>query len=117
MIAAAACAVVVADRSKFGAVTPGRIRGFEAVRYLVTESAPDKALRRELTARGPELVLAYEGSRIHHAQSSPGSGLTGVTTAASSASCKVAKILASPTIGGHAVPVHVGAQIAVHASE
>ncbi len=54
---AAACAVV-ADRSKFGAVTPVRIRDFEAVRYLVTESAPDKALKRALAARGSELVLA-----------------------------------------------------------
>jgi DeoR family transcriptional regulator, glycerol-3-phosphate regulon repressor len=58
MIAAAACAVVVADGSKFGTVTPVRIRGFEAVRYLVTESAPDKALKRALVARGPELIVA-----------------------------------------------------------
>jgi DeoR family transcriptional regulator, glycerol-3-phosphate regulon repressor len=58
MIGAAACAIVVADASKFGAVTPVRIRGFEAVRYLVTESAPDKALRRALASRGPELVVA-----------------------------------------------------------
>jgi DeoR family transcriptional regulator, glycerol-3-phosphate regulon repressor len=58
MIAAASCAVVVADHSKFGAVKPVRIRGFEAVRYLVTESAPDKAMRRALASRGPELVIA-----------------------------------------------------------
>ncbi len=55
---AASCAVVVADRSKFGAVTPVRIRGFETVRYLVTESAPGKALRRALASRGPELIVA-----------------------------------------------------------
>jgi DeoR family transcriptional regulator, glycerol-3-phosphate regulon repressor len=58
MIAAAACAIVLADGSKFGTVTPVRIPGFEAVRYLVTERAPDKALKRALAARGPELVVA-----------------------------------------------------------
>jgi DeoR family transcriptional regulator, glycerol-3-phosphate regulon repressor len=58
MIAAASCAIVVADHSKFGAVTPVRIRGFDAVRYLVTETAPDKALRRAIASRGPELIVA-----------------------------------------------------------
>ncbi|SPB13468.1 DeoR family transcriptional regulator [Caballeronia novacaledonica] len=57
MIASASCAVVVADRSKFGAVTPVRIRGFELVRYLVCEAAPDENMRRALASRGPELVL------------------------------------------------------------
>ncbi|CDY78270.1 Transcriptional regulators of sugar metabolism [Caballeronia glathei] len=58
MIGAAGTAVVVADHSKFGLVTPVRIRDFEKVRYLITERAPDKALRRALAARGPELMIA-----------------------------------------------------------
>lgn len=58
MIAAAECAIVVADCSKFGLVTPVRIRGFEAVRYLVCEAAPEKGLKRAIAARGPEVVLA-----------------------------------------------------------
>lgn len=58
MIASAGCAVVVADRSKFGLVTPVRIRGLELVRYLVTEAAPDKAIRRVIASRGVEVVVA-----------------------------------------------------------
>ncbi|QCP53266.1 DeoR/GlpR transcriptional regulator [Trinickia violacea] len=58
MIASASVAVVVADHSKFGRVTPVRINGFENVRYLVTELAPDRALRKALAARGPELLIA-----------------------------------------------------------
>lgn len=57
MIVTASTAVVVADHSKFGLVAPVRIRDFEKVRYLITELAPDKALRRALAARGPELVV------------------------------------------------------------
>ncbi|TKC88649.1 DeoR/GlpR transcriptional regulator [Trinickia terrae] len=58
MIASASVAVIVADHSKFGRVTPVRVNGFENVRYLVTELAPDKALRKALAARGPELLIA-----------------------------------------------------------
>ncbi|WP_206997731.1 DeoR/GlpR family DNA-binding transcription regulator [Trinickia mobilis] len=58
MIASASVAVVVADHSKFGRVTPVRINGFENVRYLVTELAPERALRKALAARGPELLIA-----------------------------------------------------------
>jgi DeoR/GlpR family transcriptional regulator of sugar metabolism len=58
MIVSAATAVVIADRSKFGGLTPVRIRDFEKVRYVVTERAPDKALCRALAARGPELLIA-----------------------------------------------------------
>jgi DeoR/GlpR family transcriptional regulator of sugar metabolism len=58
MIAAAGVAVVVADHSKFGRVTPVRINGFESARYLVTELAPDRALGRALETRGPELLIA-----------------------------------------------------------
>ena len=57
MIAAAGTAMIVADHSKFGRVTPVRINGTAAARYLVTERAPDKAVRRALTARGIELLV------------------------------------------------------------
>jgi DeoR family transcriptional regulator, glycerol-3-phosphate regulon repressor len=58
MLAAAACAIVVADHSKFGRVTPVRINGFEHTRYVITELAPEKSIARALTSRGPELVVA-----------------------------------------------------------
>jgi len=58
MILAASAAVIVADNSKFGNVTPVRIRDFDKARYLITEVAPDKAMRRAIAARGPELVIA-----------------------------------------------------------
>jgi DeoR family glycerol-3-phosphate regulon repressor len=58
MIVAASTAVIVADHSKFGHVTPVRIRDFEKARYLITELAPDKTVRKAIAARGPELVIA-----------------------------------------------------------
>ncbi|MBV8627151.1 MAG: DeoR/GlpR transcriptional regulator [Paraburkholderia sp.] len=58
MIAAAGMVIVVADNSKFGRVTPVRINGFETVRYVVTELAPDRALTRAIAARGPEILIA-----------------------------------------------------------
>ena len=58
MIAAANLAVVVADNSKFGRVTPVRINGFESTRYLVTELAPDRTLAKAIATRGPELLIA-----------------------------------------------------------
>ena len=58
MIASASVAVVVADHSKFGRVTPVRINGFENARYVVTELAPERGLRKALAARGPELLIA-----------------------------------------------------------
>ena len=58
MLVAAQTAIVVADHSKFGHVTPVRVANFETARYLVTELAPDKGLRKALTALGPELVVA-----------------------------------------------------------
>ena len=58
MLAATACAIVVADHSKFGRVTPVRINGFEHARYVITELAPEKSIARAITARGPELVIA-----------------------------------------------------------
>ncbi|MGV2290410.1 DeoR/GlpR family DNA-binding transcription regulator [Trinickia sp. YCB016] len=58
MIASASVAVVVADHSKFGRVTPVRINGFENARYVVTELAPERGLRKALAARGPELLVA-----------------------------------------------------------
>lgn len=57
MLAAASTPIVVADHSKFGCATPVRINGFASARYLVTERAPDAALRRALTAQGIELVV------------------------------------------------------------
>ncbi|WP_179401472.1 DeoR/GlpR family DNA-binding transcription regulator [Burkholderia guangdongensis] len=57
MLTAAGTAIVVADHSKFGRLTPVRINGTDAARYLVTERAPDAALRRALTARGIELIV------------------------------------------------------------
>jgi DeoR/GlpR family transcriptional regulator of sugar metabolism len=58
MIVAANVAVVVADSSKFGRVTPVRIGNFDSVRYVITERTPDKALKKTLAARGTELVVA-----------------------------------------------------------
>ena len=58
MLASSGCAVVVADHSKFGRVTPVRIGGFEQVRYVVTELAPEAAIARAIAARGPELLIA-----------------------------------------------------------
>ncbi|MEA3124528.1 MAG: DeoR family transcriptional regulator, glycerol-3-phosphate regulon repressor [Caballeronia sp.] len=58
MILAASAAAIVADNSKFGNVTPVRIRDFEKARYVITEVAPDKAMRRAIAARGPELLIA-----------------------------------------------------------
>ncbi|WP_186098997.1 DeoR/GlpR family DNA-binding transcription regulator [Burkholderia gladioli] len=57
MLASAATAVVVADHSKFGRVTPVRINGIENTRYLVTDRAPEKTLRRAFAARGIELIV------------------------------------------------------------
>jgi DeoR family glycerol-3-phosphate regulon repressor len=58
MLAAGSIAVVVADHSKFGRMTPVRINGFERARYLVTERAPERALAKAIAARGPEIVVA-----------------------------------------------------------
>lgn len=49
--------MVVADHSKFGRVTPVRINGIESTRYLVTDRAPEKTLRRAFAARGIELIV------------------------------------------------------------
>jgi len=58
MIAAANLVIVMADHSKFGRITPVRINGFEAARYLVTERAPERALAKAIRARGPEIIVA-----------------------------------------------------------
>ncbi|CAB3794038.1 DeoR/GlpR family DNA-binding transcription regulator [Pararobbsia alpina] len=63
MLAAAQTAIVVADHSKFGRVTPVRVANFETARYLVTERAPDKAFRKALAALGPELLVAASQQR------------------------------------------------------
>ncbi len=58
MLAAGATVIVVADHSKFGRVTPVRINGTEAARYLVTDREPDEPLLRALSARGIELIVS-----------------------------------------------------------
>ncbi|WP_322016018.1 DeoR/GlpR family DNA-binding transcription regulator [Paraburkholderia sp. J12] len=58
MLLATGCAIVVADHSKFGRVTPVRINGFERARYVITELAPEKSVARAIAARGPELLVA-----------------------------------------------------------
>lgn len=58
MLRAASTAVVVADHSKFGRVTPVRIDGMELARYLVTERAPARPIAKAIAARGPTLVMA-----------------------------------------------------------
>ncbi|CAD6558573.1 DeoR/GlpR family DNA-binding transcription regulator [Paraburkholderia sabiae] len=58
MIGAGATVIIVADNSKFGRVTPVRIEGLELARYVVTELAPDRALAKAITARGPEILIA-----------------------------------------------------------
>lgn len=58
MLTATGCAVVVADHSKFGRVTPVRINGFERARYVITELAPEKSVARAIASRGPELLVA-----------------------------------------------------------
>ncbi|MBV8046572.1 MAG: DeoR/GlpR transcriptional regulator, partial [Paludibacterium sp.] len=57
MLATANLAIVVADQSKFGRVTPVRINGFEQARYLITESAPAPDIAQAIAARGPEILL------------------------------------------------------------
>lgn len=58
MLRAASTAVVVADHSKFGRVTPVRIDGFELARYLITERMPARPIAKAIAARGPKIVAA-----------------------------------------------------------
>jgi DeoR family transcriptional regulator, glycerol-3-phosphate regulon repressor len=58
MIEAGNIVIVVADISKFGRLTPVRISGLERARYVVTEVAPERALAKAITARGPEILIA-----------------------------------------------------------
>lgn len=58
MLRAADTAVVVADHSKFGRVTPVRIDGFELARYLITERPPTRAFAKAVAARGPKIMTA-----------------------------------------------------------
>lgn len=58
MLRAASTAVVVADHSKFGLVTPVRIDGFELARYLITERMPARPIAKAIAARGPKIVAA-----------------------------------------------------------
>lgn len=58
MLLCANVSAVVADHTKFGRVTPVRIRHFEAARYLISDAAPHKSMLAQLRARGPELLVA-----------------------------------------------------------
>ncbi|WP_116139428.1 DeoR/GlpR family DNA-binding transcription regulator [Trinickia diaoshuihuensis] len=58
MLRAASTAIVVADHSKFGRVTPVRVDGIERAGYVVTERAPARSLAKAIAARGPKIVTA-----------------------------------------------------------
>ncbi len=58
MLAAAKIAAIVADRSKFGQVTPVRVPGFEHATHLISDRAPDKALAAKLKSRRIKLIVA-----------------------------------------------------------
>lgn len=58
MLLSAGTAIVVADHSKFGHVTPVRVAGFELARYLVTERAPTRAIAKAIAAHGTKIVTA-----------------------------------------------------------
>jgi len=58
MILGATVAVVVADHSKFGRITPVKIANFDKAHYVVTDVAPDRRTRKALETTGPELILA-----------------------------------------------------------
>ncbi len=58
MLRAASTAIVVADHSKFGRITPVRIDAMESARYLITERAPARPLAKAIAARGPKIVVA-----------------------------------------------------------
>jgi len=58
MLLSATVAVVVADHSKFGRLTPVKIANFEQAHYLISDHAPERKLRKAIEALGPELVLA-----------------------------------------------------------
>jgi len=58
MLRAASTAIVVADHSKFGRVTPVRVDGIELAGYIVTERAPARPLAKAVAARGPKIVTA-----------------------------------------------------------
>jgi DeoR family transcriptional regulator, glycerol-3-phosphate regulon repressor len=58
MLGAARIAAVVADKTKFGQVTPVRVPGFERATHLISDRAPDKALAARLKANGVKLIVA-----------------------------------------------------------
>ena len=58
MMLGATVAVVVADHSKFGRITPVKIANFDKAHYVVTDVAPDRRTRKALETTGPELILA-----------------------------------------------------------
>lgn len=58
MLVAAGTAVVVADYSKFGRITPVRVANFSKARYLVTDRRPAPAIARALKAQGIRVIVA-----------------------------------------------------------
>jgi DeoR/GlpR family transcriptional regulator of sugar metabolism len=58
MLAAAKLPVLLADHTKFGQVRPVNVPNLERARRLITDSAPDAALRRKLEALGIAIVVA-----------------------------------------------------------
>jgi DeoR/GlpR family transcriptional regulator of sugar metabolism len=63
MIAAARSAAVVADHTKFGRTTPVRIAGLEAVRWLIADAPPPRALRGVIEAKGVSILLGGGAAR------------------------------------------------------
>lgn len=58
MLYSAKIAVVVADHTKFGQITPVRVPDFDEATHLITDRAPDKALAAKLKSRRIKLVVA-----------------------------------------------------------
>jgi len=58
MMLGATVAIVVADHSKFGRVTPVKIANFNRAHYLITDLSPERKTCKALETLGPELILA-----------------------------------------------------------
>jgi len=58
MLLSASVAVVVADHSKFGRITPVKIANFERAHYVISDHAPDRKTRKAIETLGPQVLLA-----------------------------------------------------------
>ncbi len=58
MITLAGKAYFVLDSSKFGKLTPLRIRNFERAAGVIVDANPGLALVEALSRKGPELIVA-----------------------------------------------------------